>query len=41
MPGVTDDRCRQGCQASGLEDPPQGSDLYKAAIVATVKGRVS
>jgi hypothetical protein len=41
MSGVTDDRCPQGCRASGLEDPPQGSDLYKAAIVAAVKGRVS
>jgi hypothetical protein len=41
MSGVTDDRCPQACQTAGLEDPPQGSDLYKAAIVATVKGRVS
>ena len=41
MSGVTDDRCPQGCQASGLEDPPQGSELHKAAVVATVKGRVS
>jgi len=41
MSGVTDDRCPQGCRASGLEDPPQDSDLYKAAIVTTVKRRVS
>lgn len=35
-----DDRCPQGCRASELEDPPVGSALYRAAIIATVKGWV-
>jgi hypothetical protein len=36
-----DDRCPQGCRASALENPPEDSSLYKAAIVATVKGWVA
>ena len=36
-----DERCPQGCEGSELEDPPEGSAPYKAAIVAAVKSWVA
>lgn len=36
-----DERCPQGCRGSYLTDPERGTDVHKAAIVATVKGWVS
>ena len=36
-----DERCPQGCRGSALTDPERGTDVHKAAIVATVKGWVS